>query len=52
MTTTTQTDFLAETTDLLGIFAGMAGSHDTDVGGWKTYLGILLRRDDPAAVAG
>ena len=34
------------------IFAGMAGSHDRDVGGWKQYLGILLRRDDPAAVAG
>lgn len=34
------------------IFAGMAGSHDPDVGPWKTYLGILLRRDDPAARAG
>ncbi len=34
------------------IFAGMAGSHDADVGAWKAYLGILLRRDDPAAVAG
>lgn len=34
------------------IFAGMAGSHEADVGGWKAYLGILLRRDDPAAVAG
>lgn len=34
------------------IFAGMAGSHDADVGVWKNYLGILLRRDDPAAVAG
>ncbi|HZC32321.1 MAG TPA: DinB family protein [Candidatus Bathyarchaeia archaeon] len=32
------------------IFAGMAGSYDTDVGPWKAYLGILLRRDDPAAV--
>jgi hypothetical protein len=31
------------------VFAGMAGSHDDDVGPWKTYLGILLRRDDPAA---
>ena len=31
------------------IFAGMAGSHDADVGPWKAYLGILLRRDDPAA---
>ena len=34
------------------IFAGMAGSHDADVGPWKDYLGILLRRDDPAAVPG
>jgi hypothetical protein len=34
------------------IFAGMAGSHDVEVGPWKAYLGILLRRDDPAAVAG
>lgn len=34
------------------IYAGMAGSHDTDVGPWKAYLGILLRRDDPSAVAG
>ncbi|MBW3612510.1 MAG: DinB family protein [Chloroflexi bacterium] len=34
------------------IFAGMAGSHDAEVGPWKTYLGILLRREDPAAVAG
>ena len=34
------------------IFAGMAGSHDAEVGPWKAYLGILLRRDDPAAVAG
>src|SRR5512143_420208 len=34
------------------IFAGMAGSHDADVGPWKTNLGILLRRDDPAAVPG
>ncbi len=34
------------------IFAGMAGSHDTAVGRWKTYLGILLRRDDPAATPG
>ena len=34
------------------VFAGMAGSHDADVGPWKAYLGILLRRDDPAAVAG
>lgn len=34
------------------IYAGMAGSHDADVGPWKAYLGILLRRDDPSAVAG
>ena len=34
------------------IFAGMAASRDAAVGVWKAYLGILLRRDDPAAVAG
>jgi hypothetical protein len=34
------------------IFAGMAGSYDADVGVWKTYLGILLGRHDPAAVPG
>lgn len=34
------------------IFAGMAGSHDAEVGPWKAYLGILLRRDDPTAVPG
>jgi len=34
------------------IFAGMAGSHDAEVGPWKGYLGILLRREDPAAVPG
>lgn len=33
-------------------FAGMAGSRDADVGPWKQYLGILLRREDPSAVAG
>jgi hypothetical protein len=33
------------------IYAGLAGSHDPDVGPWKAYLGILLRRDDPSAVA-
>jgi hypothetical protein len=39
--------------DHLGqLLAGMAGSHDADVGPWKTYLGILLRREDPSAVAG
>ena len=31
---------------------GLFGSHDAEVGEWKAYLGILLRRDDPAAVAG
>jgi hypothetical protein len=34
------------------IYAGLAGSHEADVGRWKRYLGILLRRDDPSAVAG
>jgi hypothetical protein len=34
------------------IYAGLAGSHDADVGPWKRYLGILLRRDDPSAVPG
>lgn len=34
------------------IFAAMAGSHDVAVGPWKAYLGILLRREDPSAVAG
>jgi len=34
------------------IYAGLAGSRDTDVGPWKQYLGILLRRDDPSAVPG
>jgi hypothetical protein len=34
------------------VYAGLAGSHDADVGPWKEYLGILLRRDDPSAVAG
>jgi hypothetical protein len=34
------------------IFAGMAGSRDADVGPFKVYLGILLRRDDPAAKPG
>jgi hypothetical protein len=32
------------------IHAGLAGSHDADVGPWKGFLGILLRRDDPSAV--
>ncbi|HEX2222539.1 MAG TPA: DinB family protein [Candidatus Limnocylindria bacterium] len=34
------------------VFAGMAGSQDAEVGPWKVNLGILLRREDPAAVAG
>ncbi|MDP9468133.1 MAG: DinB family protein [Chloroflexota bacterium] len=34
------------------IYAGLAGSRDGDVGPWKAYLGILLRREDPSAVAG
>lgn len=34
------------------IYAGLAGSRDADVGPWKAFLGILLRRDDPSAVAG
>jgi len=34
------------------IYAGMAGSYDREVGAWKGYLGILLRRHDPAAVPG
>jgi hypothetical protein len=34
------------------IFAGMAGSRDAAVGAWRTYPGILLRRDDPVAVPG
>ena len=34
------------------IFAGMAGARDADVGPWKAYLGILLRREDPSASAG
>jgi len=39
--------------DHLGqVYAGLAGSHDAAVGPWKAYLGILLRRDDPSAVAG
>jgi len=34
------------------IYAGLAGSHEADVGPWKQYLGILLRRQDPSAVPG
>ena len=34
------------------IVAGLAGSRDAEVGPWKQYLGILLRRTDPSAIAG
>ncbi len=34
------------------VYAGLAGSYDAEVGPWRAYLGILLRREDPAAVAG
>ena len=34
------------------IYAALAGSHDADVGPWKEYLGILLRREDTSAVSG
>ena len=34
------------------IYAAMAASRDRDVGPWRAYLGILLRREDPSAVAG
>jgi hypothetical protein len=34
------------------VFAGLAGSRDAAVGPWKTNLGVLLRRTDPAATPG
>jgi hypothetical protein len=34
------------------IYAGLAGAYDAEVGPWKAYLGILLRRQDPSAVPG
>jgi hypothetical protein len=34
-----------------GLRAGWPARTTADVGPWKAYLGILLRRDDPAAVA-
>jgi len=33
------------------IYAGLAGSHDAEVGPWRVYLGILLRRDNPSEVS-
>ena len=30
------------------IYAALAGTRDAAVGSWKTYLGILLRREDSA----
>jgi hypothetical protein len=34
------------------VYAGMSGSRDAAVGPWKHYLGIVLRREDPAATPG
>ncbi len=34
------------------VYAGLAGSRDAEVGPWKGYLGILLRREDPSAIPG
>jgi DinB family protein len=34
------------------VYAGLAGSHDGDVGPWRANLGILLRRENPSAVPG
>ena len=34
------------------VYAGLAGSRDADVGPWRANLGILLRREDRAAIAG
>jgi hypothetical protein len=34
------------------VHAGLAGSHDAQVGPWKGFLGILLRREDPSAIPG
>ena len=33
------------------MYSALAGSHDTDVGPWKAYLGILTRRDAQAATS-
>lgn len=39
--------------DHLGqVYAGLAASHDAEVGPWKAYLGILLRREDLTEVSG
>jgi len=34
------------------VYAGLAGSRDAEVGPWKGYLGILIRREDPSATPG
>jgi uncharacterized damage-inducible protein DinB len=34
------------------VFAGLSAHYDQEVGPWKNYLGILLRREDPSAVPG
>ena len=34
------------------VYAGMSAAYDAEVGPWKAYLGILLRREDPSAVPG
>jgi hypothetical protein len=34
------------------VFAGMSAAYDETVGPWKSYLGILLRREDPSAIPG
>jgi len=34
------------------VFAGLSAHYDQEVGPWKDYLGILLRREDPSAVPG
>lgn len=34
------------------LLAALAGSQDEEVGPWKVYLGILLRREDPSAQPG
>ncbi len=34
------------------VFAGLSAHYDQEVGPWKAYLGILLRREDPSAIPG